>query len=200
LTLARCAVSTQEERTMRTIRLWAALAAAAFALTFVGPGLLVSAATGSPTAVAKTAATGHPVHIHNGTCAKLGSIAWPLTDLTAPTMTASASPAAAKTATPAKAGTPGAAMKEVVAESTTKVKVHLADLEKAPFAINAHESLAKITTYIACGDVTGPITKGKLTIALKQLNKSGLEGAAVLTDNGDGTTTVVIQLTKAAGA
>jgi len=87
-----------------------------------------------------------------------------------------------------------------VATSTTKVKVHLADLEKAPFAINAHESAAKITTYIACGDVTGAIKNGTLTVALKQLNASGLEGDAVLTDNGDGTTTVVIQLSKATPA
>ncbi len=179
---------------MRTLRLWAGLAAVAVALTLLGPGGLVSAATGSPTAVAKPAAMGHPVHIHNGTCAKLGSIAWPLTELTAPTMTA----AATKTTTTAKAATPSAAMKEIVATSTTKVKVHLADLEKAPFAINAHESAAKITNYIACGDLTGAITNGKLTVALKQLNASGLEGDAVLTDNGDGTTTVVIQLSQAA--
>lgn len=179
-------------------RFWAALAAVAFALALVGPAMLVSAATGSPTAAANNAVA-HPVHIHNGTCAKLGSIAWPLANLTAPAA-AAASPAASKTATPAKAGTPGATVKEVVAMSTTKVKVHLADLEKAPFAINAHESLAKITNYIACGDITGRIANGKLTVALKQTNKSGLEGDAVLTDNGDGTTTVVIQLSKASGS
>ncbi len=185
---------------MRTLRLWAGLAAVAVALTLMGPGGLVSAATGSPTPVAKIAAMGHPVHIHNGTCAKLGSIAWPLTELTAPTTTAAASPVGAKTTTTAKAATPSAARKDIVATSTTKVKVHLADLEKAPFAINAHESAAKITTYIACGDVTGAIKNGTLTVSLKQLNASGLEGDAVLTDNGDGTTTVVIQLSKATPA
>jgi type 1 fimbria pilin len=181
---------------MRTIRLWAALAAVAVAIALVGPGLLVSAASGTPTATTKIAAAGHPVHIHDGTCAKLGAVVYPLTDLIAPVMTASAT----KAATPAKAGTPVAAMKEVVAESTTKVKVSLKDLEAKPFAINAHESMAKITNYIACGDIKGTITKGKLTVALTQLNKSGLEGDAVLTDNGDGTTTVVIQLSKASGS
>jgi len=181
---------------MRTLRLWAGLAAVAVALTLMGPGGLVSAATGSPTPVAKIAAMGHPVHIHTGTCAKLGSVVYPLTDLTASPTTASAT----KTTTTAKAASPSAAKKEIVATSTTKVKVHLADLEKAPFAINAHESAAKITNYIACGDVTGAIKNGTLTVALKQLNKSGLEGDAVLTDNGDGTTTVVIQLSKATPA
>jgi hypothetical protein len=179
---------------MRTLRFLAALAAMMVGFALAGPSLLVSAATGSPTAVATNAAMDHPVHIHNGTCAKLGSVAWPLTDLTAPTMTA----AATTTTTTAKAAAPSAAMKEVVATSTTKVKVHLTDLEKAPFAINAHESMAKITNYIACGDITGAIKNGKLTVALKQLNKSGLEGDAVLTDNGDGTTTVVIELSAAA--
>ena len=177
---------------MRKIHLWAGLAAVAIALALVGPGLLVSAATGSPTVVAKVAAMGHPVHIHDGTCAKLGAVVYPLTDLTAPTSAASAT----KTTTSAKPATPTAAMKEIVATSTTKVKVSLKDLEKKPYAINAHESAAKMTNYIACGDVTGTITKGTLKVNLKQLNKSGLEGDAVLTDNGDGTTTVVIELSK----
>ncbi len=181
---------------MRTLRLWAGLAAVAVALTLMGPGGLVSAATGSPTPVAKPAASGHPVHMHTGTCAKLGAVVYALTDLTAPTMTAAAT--TTKTTTTAKAATPSAAKKEIVATSTTKVKSSLKDLEKKPYAINAHESAAKITTYIACGDVTGAITNGTLTVALKQLNKSGLEGDAVLTDNGDGTTTVVIQLSQTA--
>jgi len=77
------------------------------------------------------------------------------------------------------------------------VKVNLADLEKAPFAINAHESLAKIGNYIACGNITGAITAGSLTIQLTQLNASGLAGVAMLHDNGDGTTTVSVQLMKA---
>jgi hypothetical protein len=147
----------------------------------------------------------HPVHIHNGTCATLGSIAWPLNDLSAPgaAMTMMGTPVmGTPMAMPTMAAnaTPMAGMGAVVAESVTVVKVNLADLEKAPFAINAHVSLAKIGTYIACGDITGAIANGKLTVALKQLNTSGLEGNAVLTDNGDGTTTVVIQLSKASGS
>jgi hypothetical protein len=157
------------------------------------------AQSGTPTApIDMTAA--HPAHIHNGTCATLGSIAWPLNDISAPgapvTMmgtpvvgTPMAAPVMAASATP-MAGT-------VVGESVTTVKVNLADLEKAPFAINAHESLAKIGNYIACGDIKGAITGGSLTIPMNELNNSGLSGSATLHDNGDGTTTVSIQLRQA---
>jgi len=142
----------------------------------------------------------HPAHIHVSTCATLGAIAWPLNDVSAPGSSATmmGTPVSGTPmASPAMMATPMGSTNPVIAESYTVVKVNLADLEKSPYAINAHESLAKITNYIACGDITGTITGGKLTIQLKQLNKSGVEGVAMLTDNGDGTTSVSIQLMKA---
>jgi hypothetical protein len=157
------------------------------------------AQSGTPTApIDMTVA--HPAHIHNSTCATLGSIAWPLNDVSAPgmPMTMMGTPVAATPmASPVMeaSATPMAGM--VVGESVTTVKVNLADLEKAPFAVNVHESLPKITNYIACGDITGAITDNSLTIQLNELNNSGVSGTAMLHDNGDGTTTVSIQLMQA---
>ncbi len=157
------------------------------------------AQSGTPTApIDMTVA--HPAHIHNSTCATLGSIAWPLNDVSAPgmPMTMMGTPVAATPMampTMEASATPMAGM--IVGQSVTTVKVNLADLEKAPFAINVHESLPKITNYIACGDITGAITGGSLTIQLKELNKSGVSGMAMLHDNGDGTTTVSIELMQA---
>ena len=183
---------------MSSSRIKAAGLAVAFAALTLGASVATTFAAGSPTPASGTA--GHPVHIHSGACATLGAVVYPLTDLTAPS-TSAASPAAVattKTTPSGKNGTPTADA-VVVASSTTKVKVALKDLEKTPFAINAHESMAKITNYIACGDIKGAIANGKLTIKLSELNKSGLEGDAVLTDNGDGTTTVVVELSQKMG-
>ncbi len=179
----------------------AMLLAALVAMAAVTAGGAVRAQSSTPATMMNMTAA-HPVHIHNGTCATLGSIAWPLNDLSAPGMarTMMGTPV---TGTPmamptmAANATPMAGMGAVVAQSVTVVKVHLADLEKAPFAINAHESLAKIGNYIACGDLTGAIAGGSLTVQLKQQNNSGLAGVAMLHDNGDGTTTVAIELMKA---
>jgi hypothetical protein len=174
-----------------------AIAAALFATAaFAGGSALAQGATPS---AGIDMSSPHPEHIHNGTCAKLGSIAWPLNDAAAMGIGAtmmgtpvSGTPMAA----PMMMATPMAGMGPVVSEASTTVKVHLADLEKAPFAINAHESAAKITNYIACGEVTGTITGGMLTVQLKEQNKSGVAGVAMLKDNGDGTTTVNVQLMK----
>ena len=166
---------------MRIPRILATASVAALALIAVALGTLTGPALGAGTPTTAAGAVAHPAHIHKGSCAKLGDVVYPLTDVTAPTTKA----------------TPAAGKAEVVAASTTKVTAKLADLAKGPFAINVHASKDKIQNYIACGDITGAIKNGKLTIALKQLNKSGFEGDAVLTDNGDGTTTVVVELTKA---
>lgn len=184
-----------------SFRIRAAASAVAFALMIAGPGALAASAAGSPTPGSATpagATGGHPVHLHSGTCAKLGAVVYPLADLTAPSKSATPTAAKAGTPTAAEAGTPTAGA-AVVASSTTKVKVALKDLEKTPFAINAHESTDNIADYIACGDVKGDAKGGKLTITLSELSKSGLEGDATLTDNGDGTTTVVVELSKKKG-
>jgi hypothetical protein len=162
----------------------------------------------SPAAEAQS----HPAHIHMGTCATLGEVMYPLEDVAhvgdLPTESElggeESTPAAERdemvegdAATPTDAsgdmGEP-AMMATVVAQSTTTVDASLDDILGAEHAINVHESMDNIQNYIACGDIAGTATDGMLEIQLNELNDSGYEGTATLTDNGDGTTTVVVEL------
>ena len=149
--------------------------------------------TGSPAAGEETP---HPAHIHSGSCTALGDVVYPLNDVAA--MGAMGTPEATMASGAGVSGTP-MADKDVVAQSTTTVKVALADISAGGFAINVHESMDQIQNYIACGDITGTPANNVLQIPLNELNSSGYYGTATLTDNGDGTTTVVIELEKTAG-
>jgi len=131
--------------------------------------------------------TAHPAHIHTGTCDTLGDVVFPLNDVTSGDVAATpaATPSLAMASTPVAAST---------LQSTTTVDVALDDIISGGHAINVHESAERIDVYIACGDVTGEATDGMLTVELQELNESGFSGEAMLTDNGDGTTTVEIHL------
>lgn len=129
------------------------------------------------------AAVAHPAHIHEGTCAELGSVVFPLTDVAAPAstdgddMAASGSPIAVET-------------------SITTIDVPLADVVNGDHAINVHESADNIGNYIACGDIGGTIVPGaadggELMIGLHELNDSGYSGIAVLREAGDQTDVTV---------
>jgi len=132
----------------------------------------------------------HPAHIHAGTCANIGAVVWPLTDLTRPGGTGT--PEAGMASTPMA----GIDMSKVVAQSTTTVEAPLGTILSEERAINVHESAEHMDVYIACGDLTGTPEDGRLEIALHEQNNSGVEGWAVLRDNGDGTTTVDVLLVR----
>ncbi len=167
----------------------------------------VSAQESNPAGEEPGAAAGnipHPAHIHSGTCAELGDVVFPLTDVAvadpnaspeaSPSLalasTAVASPVVASPVASPQVGTEGA-----VAESSTEVAASLDDILAEEHAINVHESAENIGNYIACGDLTGTATDGQLTIGLQELNNSGYTGEAHLQDNGDGTTTVTVYVT-----
>lgn len=138
-------------------------------------GLCVAGAFGAAAqeATPATAAIAHPVHIHLGSCDNLDpNPTYVLTDITAP------AGAAAESSGPA--ATP-------VEESVTTVDATLADLRTGGYAINAHESVENIGTYIACGNLTSAATGDTLAVGLGELNDSGYTGIAVLTANGDQT-------------
>jgi FtsP/CotA-like multicopper oxidase with cupredoxin domain len=70
------------------------------------------------------AGASEPAHIHQGRCAKLNPAPWK-------------------------------ALTNVVNGVSVTVIPHLtvADLKKAPYAINVHQSLANIKHYVSCGDL-----------------------------------------------
>src|SRR5690606_4222617 len=147
----------------------------------------------------------HPPHIHSGTCAELGDVVFPLTDvggaghmMDGDMMDATPDDMGGMhhEGTPA-AGDMNDAMQET---SVTDVDASLDDILSANHAINIHESAENIGNYIACGDLTGEPEDGELTIDVQELNDSGYSGEATLVDNGDGTTTVTVTISKGAGS
>lgn len=142
----------------------------------------------------------HPAHIHAGMCPEPGEVVFPLenvvpsmgdaTDTSMATPDAMSSPAADTAMTDASATTDDV----VGMESTTTVEASLDDILADAHAINVHMSPEQMDLYIACGDIVDEAEDGELVIELEELNDSGVSGDATLTDNGDGTTTVVIQL------
>ena len=132
-----------------------------------------------------TAAYAHPAHIHGGTCDALGEVIYPLNDLV-PTD---------PSATPAADG-------EIDSMSTTTIQLPDRPHEdfdhfiSGGYALNVHASAEDIGTYIACGDIGGQVVGNQIQIELRELNGSGFQGHATLTDNDDGTMTVTVVLTR----
>ena len=131
---------------------------------------------------------GHPAHIHEGTCDNLNpNPEYPLTSV------------------------------DESGLSETDVEVSLDDLLASPYAINLHESDTNLGVYVACGEIVAADEaddsgdddaadddaaaedNGTISIDLGELNDSGVSGTATLTDNGDGTTTVDIEVDGASG-
>jgi hypothetical protein len=162
---------------------WSAAVAAAavvlLAILAVGGGATgAQEASGSP-----TAAHAHPADIHEGSCAVVGEIAYPLNDLIPPGK-----------------GTPTAG--EIDSMSTTTVQMlqrphdDFAQFVSSGHALDVQASAEDIGTDIACGDIAGLATGGQLQVELRERNGSGYRGQATLTDNGDGTMTVTVVLTR----
>ena len=147
--------------------------AALTALTLLTPGL----------AAQDDAAEAHPAHIHSGTCAELGDVVAPLTDIT--TVGGDAERTGAASAIPVK-------------NSVTVVDLPLQEIIDGGHAINVHLSADEIDTYIACGDIGGAVTtdegeeEPELIIGLRELNDSGHTGVAWLGADGDQTRVAVI--------
>jgi plastocyanin len=134
----------------------------------------------------------HPAHIHSGSCATLGDVVYPLSDVGGAMMDANGTPIAGTAM--------GAADAIPVDVSVTTVQADLNTLLGSEYAINVHESAENIGNYIACGDLGGEVMGSDLAIGLAELNDSGYSGVAWLHDNGDGTTNVSVFLTEAAQA
>jgi hypothetical protein len=128
----------------------------------------------------------HPAHIHSGSCAALGDVVAPLSDV---------SLNAINNATPMAAEMVGASTAIPVLSSITTVDMAFEDIIGGEHAINVHESAENIGNYVACGDVGGMMVgETDLLFGIAPLNDSGLSGVGALHDNGDGTTTVYVYL------
>jgi len=159
---------------MRASR-WVTVVAGAVAMI----GLITA---GGPAAVAQDAtpqaAEGQlprPAHIHANTCANIGDIVAPLTDLTAAT------------------GERVGVRKAYEAESSfTNVPMTLDQILAADHSLNVHMSADQMDVYIACGDIGGAFTPdGALVIGLAEQSNSGYTGIAYLSPGADGASTDV---------
>jgi hypothetical protein len=158
---------------------------------FAAVGALAALALMAPASLAQGGDGPHPAHIHSGSCAELGDVVVPLTDVAV--VGADAERSGAADAIPVKG-------------SYTEVEMTLDDILASPHAVNVHLSADEIGTYIACGDIGGAVVtdegeeEREVVIGLGELNDSGHTGVAWLAESEDGTgTRVGIYLVEPAG-
>ncbi len=101
---------------------------------------------------------GHPAHIHSGTCADLGDIVYPLTDV------------------------------DASGESVTVVDATLESLTTGgPYAISIHLSADDMGTRVACGDIpqaAGGLTAAASTTGTPEATPASVGGTSSVTDIG----------------
>lgn len=152
----------------RTPRLAAVIALATLAM------LVPTGMAQTPVSDEQMAEAPHPIHIHGGTCAELGEVVAPLTDLA-----------------PQTGEMTGAATAHPIKTSHTVVDLPLHEIIDGGHAINVHQSADEIDLYIACGDIGGVVMeeggREDIIIALGALNDSGHTGIAWLGADGDQT-------------
>jgi hypothetical protein len=133
----------------------------------------------------------YPAQIQNGSCAKLGDVAIPLSNVGVPA-TANGTPAA-QGAQPGQAM--GAADAIPVYVGITEIKTSIADLLKSPLALNVEQS----GKSIACGDLGGVQYGDTLQFGLRDMNGSGYSGVALFSQSADGRTNVVVYVARTGG-
>ena len=81
----------------------------------------------------------------------------------------------------------------VLTTTATTIAAKLDDLaaKDAPRVILVHRSAQDYATYIACGEIGGPVQDDRLVVALRPLSDSGYAGIAVLERDGDNTTSTI---------
>jgi hypothetical protein len=155
-------------------------------IAFAALPMLVSsgfAQEATPMAEAQAGDGPHPVHIHSGSCAELGDVVVPLTDVAA-----------------REGEARGMGAGHPVKGSHTVVDMPLDEILDGGHAINVHLSAEEIGTYIACGDISGVVFPDEddgermVIFGLGELNDSGHSGIVWLSEDDDGTTEVAVNL------
>ncbi|MBW3633897.1 MAG: cupredoxin family copper-binding protein [Chloroflexi bacterium] len=164
-----------KRRSMR----WSTTAAAVVGMFAVG-GLSGMAQDASP--IAEGSGHAHPAHIHLGTCDELDpNPTFPLSDITS-------SPSDIDMENESAAAIP-------VERGVTTVAATVDELQSGGYAINVHQSVEDIGTYIACGNLTGNGSGSEpgepVVVGLRELNDSDHSGIAVLTGRDDQTEVTV---------
>lgn len=122
---------------------------------------------------------GHPAKLHEGTCAEVGPVAFPLAGVGAVIDVAGA------------AVDPGAAVNPdrgvAVERGMTAVTAPLADLLAAPYALVVYSSDEDLSA-IACGDLAGNLLDNELAVGLVGVGDAGVAGIALFEDGGTETT------------
>lgn len=154
------------------------------------PGGPAFAAAQAPEAI-------HPVHIHRGSCATRGEVAYRLTDL-GPGLTmpsaAEAEPAAVPMGDPV-----GPASAIPVQASVGIVDASLRDLVDGGHAIDVDLNPRADKVGIVCGDLGGRLLQPagmteRLMVGMREITDSGFAGVAVLEAAGERTTVTVYLL------
>lgn len=141
-----------------------------------------------------TPASGHPAHIHEGTCAELDpNPAVGLFNLLPLGVERDDDGEVAET--PERRGTLSAA--EVVYSETDDIQFGWDAMLASPHAIVVHESEDYMENYIACGDIGGVVYDddgNEMVIGLHPVGDSGYSGLAVLNEDGDSEVDVEVYL------
>ena len=156
----------------------------------LGMALIVSLSGVSGLAIAQDeeetaeAVVTHPAHVHIGNCAELDpNPAYPLDNVGPRTDDDGNMPEPDEIK--------GSLTANPVMISETEIEVNLDDLLEQAHAINVHESDQNMATYVACGDIGGPVIDDELYIGLLSQNDSGISGIAKLEKDGDKTNVTV---------
>ncbi|MDF3043237.1 MAG: putative plastocyanin-like protein [Thermomicrobiales bacterium] len=156
------------------------------AIRFAAMAALTALVFLAPAMAAQDDDAPHPAHIHAGTCAELGDVVYPLTDVAV----AEGESSGPESALPVKV-------------SETVVDAPLQEIIDGGHAINVHLSADEIGSYIACGDIGGVVNTGEndsdqeLIIGLGELSDSGHSGVAWLGADGDQTHVAIMLLEPA---
>lgn len=77
----------------------------------------------------------------------------------------------------------------VLTSTETGIEASLDDLlaQEQPHVLIVHQSAEAFETYIACGELGGPVQDDQLVLALRPMNNSGYAGTATLRRDGDNT-------------